>query len=335
MSDPEDYYVGWICAIETEYVAAKVFLDEVHDGPKHISPSDNNDYTLGRMGNHNVVIAVLPDGEYGTTSAASVGRDMLHSFSNIRIGLMVGIAGGAPSAQHDIRLGDVVVSTAKNGKGGVIQYDFGKQVQGSKFQLTGFLNQPPTLLRTAVVGLKSQYQVDGHQIHASISGILERHPRLQGGFARPERSADLLFRSDFIHPTDPETKCAEFCGRKLSGLKMRPDRDEKSDDPMVHYGLIASANQLMKDAIMRDQLAEEGVLCFEMEAAGLMNHFPALVIRGICDYADTHKSKEWQGYAALTAAAYAKDLLTRIPPSRVEAEKRSRDILTGKLDRIL
>ncbi|ROT35327.1 ankyrin [Sodiomyces alkalinus F11] len=58
-----------------------------------------------------------------------------------------------------------------------------------------------------------------------------------------------------------------------------------------------------------------------MEAAGLMNHFPCLVIRGICDYADSHKNKEWQGYAAMVAAAYAKDLLQQIPPSRVEAEK--------------
>ena len=84
----------------------------------------------------------------------------------------------------------------------------------------------------------------------------------------------------------------------------------------------------MKDALIRDKLAEEnGVLCFEMEAAGLMNHFPCLVIRGICDYSDTHKNKEWQGYAAMTAAAYAKNILNRIPPNKVDAEKRIADIV--------
>jgi nucleoside phosphorylase len=78
----------------------------------------------------------------------------------------------------------------------------------------------------------------------------------------------------------------------------------------------------MKDAMIRDTLAKEkGVMCFEMEAAGLMNHFPCLVVRGICDYSDSHKNKQWQGYAAMTAAAYAKDLLTRMVPSRVEAEE--------------
>ena len=97
MSNPEDYTVGWICAITTEYVAAQAFLDEEHEGPEYVSSNDNNDYTLGRVGKHNVVIAVLPDGEYGTDSAAIVARDMLHSFPNVRISLMVGIGGGAPS----------------------------------------------------------------------------------------------------------------------------------------------------------------------------------------------------------------------------------------------
>ena len=85
----------------------------------------------------------------------------------------------------------------------------------------------------------------------------------------------------------------------------------------------------MKDALVRDRLAAEmDVLCFEMEAAGLMNHFPCLVIRGICDYSDSHKNKEWQGYTAMTAAAYAKDLLHRITPNKVEAEKKIEEILS-------
>jgi hypothetical protein len=152
MSNPQDYVVGWICAIHTEYVAAQTFLDDRHEGPESVSTYDNNDYTLGRIGKHNVVIAVLPDGEYGTSSAAGVARDMLHSFPNIRIGLMVGIGGGAPSPNHDIRLGDVVVSAPRNGKSGVFQYDFGKTIQGQSFATTGFMNQPPTVLRTAVTG---------------------------------------------------------------------------------------------------------------------------------------------------------------------------------------
>ncbi|KAL6875856.1 hypothetical protein HDV57DRAFT_519218 [Trichoderma longibrachiatum] len=137
MSDPHKYTVGWICAITFEYVAAQAFLEEKHEKPEYVSPQDNNNYTLGRIGRHNVVIAALPYGEYGLASAASVARDMLHSFPNVRIGLMVGIGGGAPSAKHDIRLGDVVVGISDTGQGAVVQYDFGKAMQGQGFRETG------------------------------------------------------------------------------------------------------------------------------------------------------------------------------------------------------
>ncbi|KAK1237373.1 hypothetical protein MKX08_002998 [Trichoderma sp. CBMAI-0020] len=330
MSNPHDYTVGWICAIPTEYVAAQAFLDEKHKGPDYLSPNDNNDYTLGKIGRHNIAIAVLPNGEYGLSSAACVARDMLHSFPNIRIGLMVGISGGAPSSKHDIRLGDIVVGVSNNGKNGVVQYDFGKAIQGQEFQETGFLNQPPTLLRTAVSGLRAQYETDGNQIKETVNSALAKKPRLRKKYKRPEAITDRLYRSQVVHPLNSETDCAVVCGDDPSSLIERRERDEDDDDPMIHYGLIASANTLMKDASVRDELiARKGVLCFEMEAAGLINHFPCLIIRGVCDYSDSHKNKEWQGYAAMTAAAYAKDLLLRIAPNKVEAEKKIGDILSG------
>jgi hypothetical protein len=193
MSNPNDYTVGWICAISTEYVAAQAFLDEKHEAPEHVSTNDNNNYTLGKVGRHNVVIAVS-DGEYGTSSAAIVARDMLHNFPNIRIGLIVGIGGGAPSQKHDIRLGDIVVSAPRDGKGGVFQYDFGKTIQDQSFQTTGFLNQPPAILRTVMNGLKAQYKIKGHQLlEAAIDNILEKKPRLRKKYKRPDLSNDRLY----------------------------------------------------------------------------------------------------------------------------------------------
>lgn len=323
MSNPRDYTVGWICAIHTEYVAAQAFLDESHEGPDYVSPNDNNDYTLGKIGNHNIVIAVLPNSEYGLSSAAGVARDMLHSFPNLRIGLLVGIGGGAPSRKHDIRLGDVVVGVSNNsGKSAVFQYDFGKAMQGQEFLETGFLYQPPPVLRTAVNGLMAQYDIEGNQLSEAVNNILNQKPRLRKkGYSRPEAATDRLYQSQFAHPSN-DIGCAEACGDDPSKLIKRLERDD-DDGMVIHYGLIASANTLMKDALVRDELIRKrDVLCFEMEAAGLMNHFPCLVIRGICDYADSHKNKEWQGYAAMVAAAYAKDLLLRISPTRVEAEKK-------------
>jgi nucleoside phosphorylase len=291
-----------------------------------VSAHDNNHYTLGKVGKHNVVIAVLPDNEYGKSSAASVARDMMHSFPNIRFGLMVGIAGGAPG-KHDIRLGDIVIGFAGNGKVGVFGYDFGKAIQGQGFQETGFLNQPPTLLRTTVSGLKARYERKGHQLSKIVDMIAKKNPRLRRKYKQPESGTDNLFKSDFTH----DLSCTTTYSDNESNLISRTERTEDKDNPAIHYGLIASADQLMKDALARDRLSEEKeVLCFEMEAAGLMNHFPCLVIRGICDYSDSHKNKEWQGYAAMVAAAYAKDLLREIAPNRVEAERKISNILSGK-----
>lgn len=105
----------------------------------------------------------------------------------------------------------------------------------------------------------------------------------------------------------------------------------------IHYGLIVSGNQVIKNAFSRDKLnAEFGghVLCIKMEAAGLMNSFPCLVIRGTCDYADSHKNKRWQRHAAAVAAAYAKELLHVVRPVDVNGERAACDIIKeGRLYR--
>ncbi|OAA60903.1 Nucleoside phosphorylase domain protein [Akanthomyces lecanii RCEF 1005] len=328
MPDPSIYNVGWICAIKPEYVAAQAFLDEEHDLPNHVGTNDGNIYYLGRLGKHNVVIGTLPDGEYGIAAAVAVAKGMLGSFPNVRIGLMVGIGGGAPSSKNDIRLGDIVVSAPRNGHGGVFQYDFGKAVQGKEFQTVGYLNQPPELLRAALTDIQAEHERKGHRLEEAINITLNKWPRLRKNYQRPDKSSDKLFKSRFLHRELDGSDCMINCYDGPSSLVQRLERTSEEDNPAIHYGTIASANQLMKDALVRDRLAaEKNVLCFEMEAAGLMNRFPCVVIRGICDYADSHKNKQWQGYAAMAAAAYAKDFLRRIPVTKLEEERQISAVL--------
>jgi nucleoside phosphorylase len=106
----EQYTVGWVCALPEELTAARAMLDETYPDLPSTNARDSNVYNLGRVYNHKVVIALLPTGVYGTTSAATTAKEMLFSFPNIRFGLLVGIGGGIPSNANDIRLGDVVVS---------------------------------------------------------------------------------------------------------------------------------------------------------------------------------------------------------------------------------
>jgi nucleoside phosphorylase len=149
----EDYTVAWICALPLEAAAAKAMLDKTH--PKlSQSTGDDNAYTLGEISGHNIVVACLPSGVYGTISAATVAAHMRTTFPFIRFGLMVGIGGGVPTAKNDIRLGDVVVSQPTSVLGtGVVHYDYGKTVASGVFQQTGMMNQPPQVLLNAITQL--------------------------------------------------------------------------------------------------------------------------------------------------------------------------------------
>ena len=104
----ERYTVGWVCALPVELAAATELLDEEHENIPQ-DPKDTNLYTLGRISEHNVVLACLPAGQAGTNPAAAVAVELKSKFPSIRFGLMVGIGGGVPSDEADIRLGDVVV----------------------------------------------------------------------------------------------------------------------------------------------------------------------------------------------------------------------------------
>ncbi|CEJ62692.1 Putative TPR repeat protein [Penicillium brasilianum] len=308
----EDYTVGWICALPLEMAAAKLMLDAIHPSLPR-PPNDQNTYILGNVGKHKVVIAGLPSGAYGNTSATSVGMQLLSSFPAIRIGLMVGIAGGVPSNDADIRLGDIVVSQPSDTFGGVVQYDLGKVLSDGRFTRTGMLNRPPKVLLTALAALQAHHLTEESRVVEFVSNIQAKiPPRKATTFARPTQ-VDCLFQVEYDHVAS--STCLS-CDR--SKLCPRPPRDR--EEPVVHYGLIGSANRVVKDGRQRDQLARDlGIYCVEMEAAGLMNDFPCLVVRGICNYADSHKNKEWQGYAAAVAAAYAKELLLVVLTDKIHS----------------
>ncbi|KAL4931264.1 5'-methylthioadenosine/S-adenosylhomocysteine nucleosidase family protein [Aspergillus undulatus] len=276
-----DYTVGLVCALPVELAAALKMFDEEHED---LTPElgEANLCTLGRRGGHNVAIAYLPAGRTGTNPAAVSAARIKAKFKSIRFGLMVGIGGGVPGREHDIRLGDVTVSEPRGEHGGVVQYDFGKST-ASGFVRTGSLNAPPNLLLQGLAKLKAH-----HRIQRSTFG------------------------------TWPRLTCDDC---EKDQIARRTTRGGPSD--VVHYGTIASGNQVIRDDTTRVQLSRElgEVLCFDMEAAGLLSDFPCLAIRGVSDYADSHKNKQWQPYAATTAAAYAKELLSVIPTDELPSER--------------
>ena len=266
----EDYTVGWICALPLELSAATRMLDEEHY-PLPQDATDPNNYTFGIIANHNVVLVCLPAGRTGTNAAAGVATALRSKFRSMRFVLLVGIGGGVPSSHTDIRLGDVVVSQPSLGRGGVVQYDFGKSTP-SGFVRTGFLNAPPDILLNVVAKIQSTYFTG--------KGGVTSHPlesKHKPCISTEDVAHDLLFEASYQH-TGEDTCDSCDAGRVVE----RPLR--QSQRPTVHYGTIASGNEVIRDGVTRDQLSTElgGVLCFEMEAAGVMNILPCLVIRGVC-----------------------------------------------------
>ncbi|KAL9094308.1 MAG: hypothetical protein Q9165_003449 [Trypethelium subeluteriae] len=297
-------------------------LDERHQQMTGQDKHDDNNYILGRIYEHNIVIACLPIGVYGTVSAARVARDMLRTFTGLRFGLMVGIGGGIPDLQNgvDIRLGDVVVSEPDRIYGGVVQYDLGKIRGDDDFERKGLLRPPPTLLLAALATLRAEHDLDDSQVPDIVAQIYHQHSKLrERGYAFPGRENDNLYCSQCSESS------SDSCNLCVDGKIKRQDRLDRN--PAFWYGVIASGNELIQNAVKRDRFGRElGALCVEMEAAGLMNDFPCIVIRGICDYADSYKDDTWQKYAALTAAAYTKEFLAYISPEQTSREKPVQEI---------
>jgi nucleoside phosphorylase len=225
-------------------------------------------------------------------------------------------------SQPDVRLGDVVVSKPDGTTGGVIQVDLVKATRdggGEVLQRKGFLNSPPMALRTALTKIRSDHAIENSQIQALLSQAFKRRPKLQANFSHPGLREPEKDRAVDVYVAKDGTEIVR-----------------EARDPEVHYGIIASSNTLVKSSRQRDdilaRLKEENntPMCFEMEAAGLMNSFPCIVIRGICDYADENKNDLWQKYAAITAAAYAKEYLGYVDREEVREGPAISELLMGQ-----
>jgi hypothetical protein len=107
-NEHDKYSVGWICALPIEMAVVISMQDERHDSLPQTG-QDHNNYTLGRVGSHNVATACLP-GVTGVTYAVRAASQMCLTFTSLRFGLIVGIGGGVPREESDITLGGIVVS---------------------------------------------------------------------------------------------------------------------------------------------------------------------------------------------------------------------------------
>jgi nucleoside phosphorylase len=324
--DRHGFEIALICALPLEAECVQEVFDKFweDEGKRYgKAANDPNAYTTGVIGEHNVVLAYMPS--MGTASAAAAAGSMRVSFPNIKLALVVGICGGMPygTDQEEIMLGDVIISQA------LIQYDFGRQYPEGfkkKTNIQETLGRPSPEIRAvqAMLGTNRYMQKMQNNIATFLKEIEKKLPYTK----YPGRENDILYQSSYVHQHHASAACDE-CGKGGQICEVALETECKDlgcetvmhvtrkrlintsiTPPMVHLGIMGSGNTVMKSGQDRDRIAKaDGIVAFEMEGAGVWDYFPSIVIKGVCDYADSHKRKGWQRYAAATAAASVKAFL--------------------------
>ncbi|KAL8651856.1 MAG: hypothetical protein Q9210_003030 [Variospora velana] len=274
-----DYNVAWICALrDTELLAARGLLDEEHTTPPYDTKYDRNTYICGKIGEHKVVVACMPSGRSGNVNAGHLTGPLFHTFPNIKITLLVGIGGGVPRQGPQDLLEDIYLGDVVIGWPG----------DGTP----------------AVVQYDSgRWKVDGFEQRGSVD--------------QPDwhltQALDVVVSNHEVGQTDFPKSIARL--RKIP----KPGRAEARPEGLFrfHLGTIASGGAVIQDGEMRDRLSREcnNARCLEMEAVGVNLNSRCLVIRGLADYADSHKNDAWKYVAAGNAAAFAKEFLLTIKGS--------------------
>jgi nucleoside phosphorylase len=342
----DDFKIAIICALTLEADAVMEVFDDFWDDDENDgygkAPGDPNAYTTGVIGKHNVVLAHMPG--IGKVDAATVAGGLRSSFPCIGLALVVGICGAVPSYSHDrkIHLGDIIISRS------LIQYDFGRRYPKlfeRKDTLEDNLGRAPTEIRAILNQLETHHHRRQIQ-HSTYSILLDLQGKIET-MSFPGIDADKLFDPGYLHQHPQAEPCAcygedgmEVCSlaAETACNKLGCDEgklvrcrepviieSEKGPDlrnpPSIHIGRMGCGDTVVKSGTHRDMIAkQDDVIAFEMEGAGVWDSFPSLVIKGVCDYADSHKSKRWQNYAAATAAACTKVFLNRWTSTREQRD---------------
>lgn len=333
-----DFKIAIICALTLESDAIQDVFDRRWDDIKYGKmPGDPNQYTMGAIGRHHVVVVHMPG--MGKSNGASVAANCRNSFPSLGLVLVVGICGGVPFTKSgvEIILGDIIVSD------GLIQYDFGRQFPDKFVRKSDNIPKPNAEILSFLAKMKGRWSIKRLKEKTAVHlEYLSEATDLDEIAKYPGMLRDKLYEPTYRHKHQAASDC-EVCNRcrtrtdpvceaaltldceslqcndsyliarrKLAVVADESNGKKKNIGPSIHFGLYASGDKVMKSGEEREIIAkEEGVIAFEMEGSGVWEAFPGrcLVIKAVCDYADSHKNKRWQSYAAASAAACTKALL--------------------------
>ncbi|KAK2736498.1 nb-arc and tpr domain protein [Colletotrichum kahawae] len=329
----DDFEIAVVCALPLESDAVALIFDEFWGGGGGQglgrAPGDQNTYTNGRIDDHNVVLVHLPN--MGKVSTAAAAAGLRSSYTRLKLAVLTGICGGVPCPEggNEIFLGDVIISQA------VVQYDLGRQYPDRfirKNTTSDNLGRPNQDIRSLLASVQGTFGLGRlqQQMLQTLGKIQQNTSGHQTSYTRPPAAEDIAFEPAYLHRhhgqstcgCDDNAACDKAMNSSCSDLRCadnsvlrraQPDFSQ-SQDPRIFVGQVASGDTVMKSGERRDSIARDHkVIAFEMEGAGVWDQVPCLVVKGVCDYADSHKNKVWQPYAAAVAAATTKALLGLYP----------------------
>ncbi|KAK5710587.1 hypothetical protein LTR15_012916 [Elasticomyces elasticus] len=320
----DDFQIAIICALpeERDVIEALMGWDSKEERKYYgKARNDDNAYTYGKLGGKPVVLVTAS--RMGTTTMKDVASGLHMSFLNIIYAFLVGITGGAPRRYEagtwqdsDIHLGDVLVSTH------VIEYDFGRVYESGFRRRRGLehdLPRAPPAVINFIRQLESRKGPAFNRILTKTNVNLAEHETLgqDNDYSHPGAGMDHVFASHYRHKHQTPGVCAicdqctawnhDVCEAAMEAdcqaLGCQPSHSNPIRNTKLHFGWYASANAVMKSGHRRDLLIKEDtVIGFEMEGAGAWEKLPTIVVKGVVDYADSHKNKQWRGYPAARAA---------------------------------
>lgn len=369
----DEFEVALVCSLPLEYDAVSLLFDQFWDenGDQYgRAIGDPNTYTTGRFGKFDVVLVLLPN--TGKVSAASATASLRSSYPGLRLVILTGICGAVPSsdAGDEILLGDVIISktVVQYDYGGQYPDTF-----VAKDTTEDSLGRPDKNIRGLVAILKTARERERVEERAAllleqIQGLAAKKlRRLKADtYQYPGAASDKLFEATYRHKHYNSTEClcalyhnysdpvckesrllaCDVLGcdekyvipRQRLGINRQLEQQEPSEEarvPSVFIGRFGSSDTRLRSGEHRDLTAKHyGVLAFEMEGAGVWDELPCIIVKGVCNYADSHTNNHWQNFAAATAASVAKSLVERYTKTDksavVQIQKQLKEMMEDK-----
>lgn len=309
--------IAIITAMYYEKLAVDAMMENKTTYMKYKTEGESNVYTIGFIGEHKVVSTKLPaigHAMFAQISSGNTTTRLLGTFQNIEYVFIVGVAGGVPyytDYYKHVRLGDIVIS--KGGRNNNIYYYCQKILKNKEGDLQyvhkTFASRDTTLQQVAQqIAETAELNPDSAPWEQYIE---EGQALLQGqeaDFVRPLPSTDRLYMNigddniiEVEHPQPPQSD---------GDMKVHVEK------PRIHFGVLGSGRPVVKtDATRLDFASKYNIKAFDTEFDQVLESIEGnrkdcfMFIRGISDYTDGSKNKEWQPYAALAAAAYMKTII--------------------------